>query len=134
VEQTLVPDGRVKVVYRHLVILGQESQWAAEASECAGEQGKFWEYHDLLMANQGAARNNGAFSKANLKQFGTQLGLNADQFGACVDSDKYAGKVQAETAAGRQRGISRTPTVIVNGQRIEGVPTFDQIRLLVGNV
>ena len=70
---TYVANGRVKIVYHHFAFLGQESNWAAEAAECAGESGKFWELHDRIFASQ-AGENRGAFSKDNLKKLGASLG------------------------------------------------------------
>src|SRR6185295_12416732 len=72
---TYVSRGQVKIVYRHFAFLGPESQWAAEASECADEEGKFWEFHDRLFASQ-AGENRGTFSKDNLKRIGEALGLS----------------------------------------------------------
>lgn len=124
-----VAKGQVRIVYRHFSFLGQESQWAAEAAECAGEQGKFFEYHDRLYAAQ-AGENRGAFSKANLKRFGADLGLGQG-FAACVDSGRYAQAVRDQTASGQARGIDRTPTLFVNGRKIEGAATFEQLRAIV---
>ena len=124
-----VAQDQVRIVYRHFSFLGQESRWAAEAAECAGEQGKFFEYHDKLYASQ-AGENRGAFSKANLKRFGTELGLGQG-FAACVDSGRYAQAVRDQTASGQARGIDRTPTLFVNGTKIEGAATFEQLRAII---
>lgn len=129
-EETLVAEGRARVVYRHLTILGQESVWAAEACECAGEQGRFWAYHDKLFASQ-SGRNNGTFSQDNLKRFASELGLDGGAFNACVDSGRYSEKVRADTEAGRQKGVRATPTLFVNGNKLDGVPTFEQLRQAV---
>lgn len=126
---TYVARGQVRIVYRHFAFLGPESSWAAEASECAGEQGKFFEYHDKLYASQ-AGEGRGAFSKENLKRFGAELGL-AQSFASCVDSGRYAQAVREQTASGQARGIDRTPTLIVNGRKIEGAATFEQLRAII---
>lgn len=70
--EQFVETGIVTIEYRHLVILGEESQRAAEAAECAGTQGAFWEFHDLLFLRQGA-EHSGTFSSANLKRFAREL-------------------------------------------------------------
>ncbi len=124
-------EGRAKLVWRHFAFLGQESIWAAEAAACAGEQGQFWAYHDTLFAEQ-QGENGGAFSKENLKRFAARLGLDTARFNACLDTDRYATTVQAETAAGRQKGVRATPTLFVNGQKIEGVPLFEELRQVIG--
>ena len=68
IQQDYVADGRVKLVFQPVALIGEESIWAAEAAECANEQGKFWDYHDKLFENQ-HGENQGAFSMDNLKRF-----------------------------------------------------------------
>ena len=126
---TYVGDGRVQLVFRHMAFLGSESSWAAEAAECASEQGKFWEYHDQLFASQ-RGENQGAFSRENLKRIGADLRLGPS-FAVCVDSKAYAQAVRDETQSGRERGVVATPTLFVNGRKIEGALTYDQLRALI---
>lgn len=126
---TYVARGEVRIVYRQFSFLGMESQWAAEASECADEQGKFWEYHDRLFASQ-AGENRGAFSRANLKRIGESLGLGAG-FAACVDSGRYAQRVRDETKVGEGLGVRATPTLFVNGRKIEGAASYEQLRAVI---
>ena len=114
-----------------MAFLGPESTYAAEASECAADQSKFWELHDRLFAEQ-KGRNQGAFSKANLKRYGAELGLDQASFNACVDDGLMAARVQADTEAGRQKGVTRTPTLFVNGRKLEGVPRFEELLHAVG--
>jgi protein-disulfide isomerase len=125
-DATYLTDGTAKLVWHNLAFLGQESIWAAEAADCADEQGRFWDYHDKLYAEQ-AGENRGAFSKDNLKRFAADLALDQSAFAACLESDRYAAQVKAETDAGRQQGVRSTPTLFVNGQQIEGVPRFEQL-------
>ena len=126
---TYVARGQVRIVYRHFAFLGPESQWAAEASECADEQGKFWEFHDRLFASQ-AGENRGTFSKENLRRIGEALGLGPS-FAACVDSGRYAQRVRDETKVGEGRGVRATPTLFVHDRRIEGAATFDQLKAII---
>lgn len=125
-----MPQGKVRLVYRHFAFLGPESVLAASASDCAAEQGMFWPYHHKLYAEQ-AGRDRGTFSKENLKRFAAEVGLDAASFNACVDSDRYVEQVRAETEEGRRRGVQATPTLFVNGQKIEGVPDFNQLRRII---
>jgi protein-disulfide isomerase len=118
-----VNTGIVRFGYLDLAFLGDESQWAAEASECADEQGKFWEYHDKLFASQ-SGENEGAFSKVNLEKFAAPLGLDAAKFNTCLDTDKYAKVVSDETALAGQYGISSTPTFLVDTQVVQGAQPF----------
>lgn len=127
-EETLVGEGKVRVVWRHMAFLGQESIRAAEASECAAEQGQFWAYHDKLFAEQ-TGENRGAFSTSNLKRFAAELGLQTDAFNACLDQGRYTQQVRAETEEGRRKGVRATPTLFINDRKVfEGVPSFEQLR------
>lgn len=129
IEEQYIKTGQVRIVYRHFAFLGQESQWAAEASECANEQGRFWDYYAILYSRQ-SGENRGAFSINNLKGFASELGLDTAAFNSCLDSHKYAQAVQQERSEGQNRGVRSTPTFFVNGRKIEGlVPftTFQQV-------
>ena len=124
-----IKTGKVKFVYRDFAFLGQESLWAANAALCAGDQGKFWQYHDYLYSNQ-KGENQGAFSKDNLKSFAVVLGLDKDKFNKCVDSDKYSDLIQKETKGGGEAGVSGTPASFINGTLYAGAlpaNTFTQI-------
>jgi len=88
----------------HMAFLGQESQWAAEASECAADQDAFWAYHDKLFASQ-AGENQGAFNKDKLKGFAVELGLEPKAFNDCLDTGKYTQLVQSQSAAAAQLGV-----------------------------
>lgn len=126
---TYVAKGQVKIVFHNYAFLGAESNWAAEAAECAGEQGKFFEFHDKLYATQ-AGENRGTFSKDNLKKMGTQLGLTP-AFAACVDSGRYAQAIRDEQQLGQDKGVSKTPTLYVNGQKYEGAYSFDDMKKII---
>ncbi len=128
-----IDTGKARIVYRHFVLIGQESQWAGEAAECAGEQNKFWAFADYLLTHQ-AGENQGAFSRENLKGFAKQVGLDTNAFNACFDSGKYAEVVKQDTTEGQQRGVRATPTFFVNGQRIEGLLPSDQFAALIDSL
>jgi protein-disulfide isomerase len=130
IEDEFVATGQVRLVYKHLAFLGDESQWAAEASECASEQGRFWEYHDRLY-RETQGRGKGVFEKPLLKRYATEVGLDHTAFDGCLDSGRYRARVQSDTEDARRRGVSRTPTLEINGQRLVGVPTVDEVRALV---
>jgi protein-disulfide isomerase len=117
-----VKTGIVRYGYQHMAFLGPESKSAAEASECADEQGKFWEYHDKLFASQGSA---GAFSRENLKRFAADLKLDAAKFNACLDSGKYSAVVEKETASVQAAGVTSTPSFLLNGQPLSGAQPFE---------
>ena len=125
-----VDTGKVRLVYRHLAFIGDESTWAAEASECANEQGRFWEYHDKLYEEQ-AGENEGAFKEDNLKRFAAELGLDTEQFNQCFDSRVYRDQVQADINDARQRRINATPSLLVDGQYIQNGTNYQVLQAAI---
>jgi protein-disulfide isomerase len=126
---TYVATGKVRFVFRNMAFLGQESLWAAAAAACAGDDGRFFDFHDRLYALQGA-ENNGTFTKPNLLKIGHDLGLSVT-FDACVTSDRYLQRVREDTQAGQQKGVTATPTFFVNGRKVTGVQSLDQLRVII---
>lgn len=122
--EEFVNTGQVRFVFRSFQFIGEESQWAAEAAECANEQGKYWEYYDKLYSSQ-AGENAGAFRKEKLEGFATELGLQTEQFNSCLASGKYTEKVKAETMEAQNLGLRSTPSVLVNGELVEGGAQYE---------
>jgi len=122
--------GLVRFEYKDFAVIGGESIRAAEAAACANEQGQFWPYHDTLFANQ-RGENVGSFREDILKLIATALGLDQTAFDSCLDSGKYRDKVEAATAAGQEQGVISTPTLFLNGEKIEGAIPFDQLQPLI---
>jgi protein-disulfide isomerase len=117
---------RVRLVYRHYPLQNHPAaRPAAEASACAADQGKFWEYHDKLFAN--ASR----LSDADLKQHAADLGLDAQKFNACVDTRKFQGDVEADRVAGDEAGVSGTPAFFINGRPISGAQPFEAFKRVI---
>ncbi len=127
-----IKTGKVKFAYRDFAFLGQESNDSANAARCANEQGKYWEYHEKLFSSQ-QGENQGAFAKDKLKKFATELGLDANKFNDCVDSNKYAKDVQDDTEAGRQSGVNGTPALFINGKMIAGAVGYDTVKAEIEN-
>jgi protein-disulfide isomerase len=125
--------GKAKVIYRHYAFIGTESEWAGQAAECAGEQDKFWQYANYVFTHQ-AGENQGAFARANLKQFAAQVGLDSAAFNACFDGGKYASTVKQDTDEGSRRGVRSTPTFFVNGRMLPGYMPADQFSALVDSL
>jgi protein-disulfide isomerase len=113
-----------------MAFLGEESIWAAEAAECAADQNKYWEYHDKLFASQNG-ENQGAFEKENLKQFAADLGLDSDEFNACMDSGKHTELVKSDTTLAQQIGVQSTPSFLVNGTPLVGAVPSEQFQTLI---
>ncbi len=122
IEERYIKTGKVKFVYRHFAILGKPSKAAAQAAECAGEQGKFWEYHDKLFASAGSLF---AFTRGRLKGYARELGLKDKVFNQCIDSGRYSKKVDGETAIATLLGARGTPAFFLNGQLIVGARPFE---------
>ena len=117
----------VKLVYKHYPLPSHKSAWkAAEASECAVEQNKFWEYHDVLFANQNE------LYVPMLKDYAKQVGMNSDTFNRCLDSGMMFGKVKADQEEGAQKGVTGTPAFFVNGKLISGAQPFSVFDAAVG--
>jgi protein-disulfide isomerase len=119
-------EGTVALAFRDMPIsqIHPFAQGAAEAARCAGEQGKFWEYHDLLFADQGALDRSGLIAKA------AKLQLDPKQFETCVSSEKYKSQVQQDNQEGMRAGVSGTPGFFINGVFISGAQpeaTFENI-------
>ncbi len=120
IKETYIQKGQVRLIYRHFAILGKNSLQAGQAAECAGEQGKFWEYHDKLFANQGKV-----LTDANLKGYAREVGLDASGFARCLSSNRYKDKVEGETAVAAFLGARGTPTFFINGRLLVGAQPFD---------
>ena len=109
----IYPD-TVRIVFRNFPLrsVHPQAQQSAEAAMCANDQGRFWDYHDSLFENQGMLDIDA------LKQRAIQLDLDTAAFGACLDSGRSAGAVQADVDAGRALGVTGTPTLFINGRRL----------------
>ena len=101
------------------------AQKAAEASECADDQGNFWEYHDLLYANQSA------IDVDSLKGYAAELGLDTGTFNECLDSGEQSSEVEKDTEDGRASGVSGTPAFFINGQLVSGAQPFSVFQQII---
>ena len=112
--QSLVTTGKAKFVWRDFDYFGPDSVSASEAAYAAGEQGKFWQFHDLLFQNQ-QMPNNGWASKQNMETFAQLLGLNMTEFDQSINSGKYDSLINSNYSLGAQVGVSGTPTFFLVG-------------------
>jgi len=132
-----VKNGSVQIVYRDWAFLGPESVQSAEAARCAGDQGKFWEYHDYLYNHQNG-ENKGSFSDPNLKSFAKTLGLETIAFNQCLDSGKYAQAVADSKTEGIAAGVTGTPKgfILVKGKivaTIDGAESYGTVKPKIDN-
>ncbi len=122
---TYVATGKVYFEYRSVgAFIGPESAAAAEAAYCAGDQGKFWEYHDTLFSNW-TGENAGDFAPEELRRYAATVGLEAAQFDACLSSGKYEHQVSQDVEDAKADGIHATPSFLINGKLVEGAQPYD---------
>jgi len=115
--------GKVRLVYKDFPLsFHAGAEPAAQAARCAGERGRYWEYHDLLFAAQPA------FSRADLITYAVRLDLPEEAFTACLDSGQFRDAVRADIQQGRAAGVSGTPTFLINGRRLVGAQPFEAFR------
>jgi protein-disulfide isomerase len=110
-----VNTGKVFYTYHTYKVIGPESDNAAQAAYCANDQGKFWDYHDILYANW-TGENVGDFTPSRLKAYAKNLGLDTTLFNQCYDSGKYRQKIADDQSAGDALSLSFTPSVFINGK------------------
>lgn len=118
---------RVNYVVRNFPItqIHPRAARAAEAAECAADQGKFWEYHDLLFERQGA------LDEGSLAEHAAEIGLDQDGWAACMSSGRKAEVVQADLQDGIAYGVAGTPTFFINGRRLEGAYPLAAMRRII---
>ncbi len=117
---------KVAIVFRDFPLqFHKQAQKAAEAAECAGDQGKYWELHDYMFSNQDK------LAVDDLKDAAKQLGLDSNAFNQCLDSGAQEAEVQADVRAGEALGIRGTPIVFVNGKMINGARPFDSFKQII---
>lgn len=133
--EEFIETGVASLEYRHFSFLGPESFAAAEAAECANDQGRFWDYHDLLFLRQGA-ENRGVFSSGNLKDFARELqaeysDFDLDEFDQCLDSGRMRPLVEEMTNEASTLGVRSTPSFLINGQLVSGALDFETFKTTI---
>jgi len=118
---------RIRFVYRDFPILQlhPNALISAQAANCANEQGKYWEYHDLLLTNQDQS------DRTALSNFAAQLELNMTAFDECLDSGRYEQEVNADTRAGSGYGVTGTPTFFINGRPLVGAQPYEVFAAMI---
>jgi protein-disulfide isomerase len=125
--RSLVEEGEVRWVYRHypLVTIHPQAHLAAEASECAAESGKFWDYSDEVFERQRE------ISREELIEVATVVGLDPGPFEECLGSGRHSEKVSQQLSEGNSKRVRGTPTFWVNGKRMEGGYSAEQLLALI---
>ncbi|MFH1751188.1 MAG: DsbA family protein [Candidatus Micrarchaeota archaeon] len=115
-----IDTGKAKIIFKHFPLnqIHPNAQKAAEATECANDQGKFWEMHDIMFENQGAIQ------VTDLKKYAADLKLDTTKFNSCLDSGEKADKVNADLQEGIANGVTGTPSFFINGQNLVGAQPY----------
>ena len=117
--------GQIRFIYKDYPLPSHPQAFqAAEAGNCAHEQGMFWQFHDKMFVSQDA------LDVRSLNEYASELGLDTASFATCLDEGRYTERVQRDLQIGRASGVSSTPTVFINGRPVMGampIETFDQI-------
>jgi protein-disulfide isomerase len=114
-----IKTGKVKMVYRDYPLsFHPAAQPAAEAAECAGDQGKYWQYHDALFERQAT------LGTMNYVELAGELGLDKASFKNCVDTNRFAAEVAKDQADGVAAGVDGTPASFINGKLISGAVPY----------
>jgi len=111
-----IETGKAKLVFVDLPFLGRDSPKAAQASYCAEDQGKYWEYHTILYTFQDGPPDSGWADRDRLNSFAFSLDMNMDEFNECIDSSKYKKRVDANYEEAVKNGANSTPTFIIISQ------------------
>ena len=128
-----VDTGKVKLVFKQFPFLGAESESAAEASLCASDQGKFWNFYDYLYGHQGG-ENSGTFSNDNLEKIASTLGFDTSTFNQCLTSGQHKNDVSQDQSDNVAAGISSAPSFFVGTQKIVGAVSYSSIKSAVDSI
>jgi protein-disulfide isomerase len=128
-DQTLNPlleqyGDQVRFVYRDYPILGPDSTLAAMAGECADDQGKFWDFHDLIYADQVLTRD-------QFLEYAATLEMDVDAFTNCLDEGTHTAEIQADYQAGSSVGVGGTPTFFINGRMLVGAQPISTFSTMI---
>ena len=118
IEEDFIKSGKVKLIFKDFPLNGPDSLLASEASFCAHDQGKYWEFHDELYKNWGGERT-GWITRDSLDRFANTVNLDLEEFNRCLDEQKYQDKVLSLYEFGKEVGIDATPSFLVfNDEKI----------------
>jgi protein-disulfide isomerase len=132
IKERLVQPGKVRYVYYDfpLIQIHQNAFLAARAGRCANEQGKFWEFHDVIYGQQPNWSSEPDPSDLFV-EYGVRAGVQEGPFESCLRSDRFAREVSESIKLGESLGVSGTPTLIVNGRRLGSTPGFAELEQIV---
>jgi protein-disulfide isomerase len=119
---------KIRFIYRNYPLPSHKlSKKAALAAEAAGEQGKYWEYHDKLFENQSVWSNESDPTKTFIL-YAKEIGLDLNKFSNSLENKKFQGRIETDVAVGNTVNIIQTPTFFINGMRLSDWTSFDQFK------
>ena len=130
IEDQFVATGLATFEYKNYAFLNENSVLAAAAAWCADDQGKFWEYHDLIFANADNPNLPG-LTRATHDLFAEYLDLDMAAFGSCMDDHVHEADVIAEREEATALGVGGTPTILLNGEIVTNIQTYDELLQLI---
>lgn len=133
IKKEYVDTGKVKFVYRDFPLsFHPMAMPSAQASECADEQGKFWEMHDKMFSEQGKlGQGTVTYTVNDLKLWAVSLGLDSGKFNSCLDSGKYKTEIEKDMADGTTAGVTGTPSLFINGRLVVGAQPFANFKAII---
>ena len=133
IKSEYIDTGKVRFVYRDFPLgFHPGAIPAAQATECAEDQGKFWEMHDKIFIEQDKQGSGTVqFGVDDLKRWAGEMGLNAGEFNSCLDSGKYAEEVSNDLKDGQAAGVSGTPSFFINGKLVVGAQPFSAFKAII---
>jgi protein-disulfide isomerase len=119
--------GKVRLAYRDFPLdsIHPQARRAAEAARCAHDQGKFWEYHDVLFAQSPQ------LALENLRRYAGQVGLDVAKFDSCLTTGTHKATVQRDLDEGNRLGITGTPSFFINGRTLSGAQPLEAFTRLI---
>jgi protein-disulfide isomerase len=126
IREKYIDTGKVRMAFIHFPILGDDSMTAAQGSECADQQNKFWDYHNVLYANHGIG-----FTPANLTKLATDLGLDKASFENCLAHFKDQPTIDSDIRLGQVMGVRGTPAFLVNSIPLAGAYPYDDFEHVI---
>lgn len=129
IDEKYIQTGKVRMAYVHFPILGADSMTAAEASECAGQQDKFWEYHDIVYAHQGVG-----FTPENLSALAGQIDLDTAVFDECLANFADRESLDGDISLSQVMGVRGTPAFLVNGIPLAGAYPYEDFERLIEGI
>ena len=137
--QDYIDTGKANLIFVDLAFLGKDSPTAAQATYCAEDQEKYWEYHDLLYVSQESRIDNGWANKERLKAFAFSLGLDMDLFDSCLDSGKYMKRIQYNIEQAQKQEVNGTPTFVIIGpdgqqEKIVGAQPYSVFKQIIDSM